>query len=139
SEIQGSYRITGLAPGIHILTYRVTDACFNQSECTTILDVRDQSNPVAICDQHSVVALSGQTVVTTVPASDLSDGSYDACGPVTIVGRRMASCIDFDWTTNGQNETPDGLINTFDFGTEFVPDIPFSCCDLGAGPVIVEI
>jgi hypothetical protein len=51
----------------------------------------------------------------------------------------MDSCIDFDWTTSGTDDTPDGNINETDFGTAFNTHIPFTCCDIGVGPLMIEL
>jgi len=55
--------------------------------------------------------------------------------------RRMTSCIDFDWTTNGAgiDESPNGQVNNADRGTGnpssqttgWYPAVPFACCDVG--------
>jgi hypothetical protein len=120
------FSVSQLPPGDHILRYTATDACFNQSTCLSVIHVEDISAPVAVCDQHTITSLSAQKVVTTVPALSLSDQSYDACSDITVYGRRMTSCIDFDWTTLGTDDTPDGNLNETDFGTAFNTHIPFA-------------
>jgi len=81
--------------------------------------------------------------VTLVPASVFDDGSYDNCGPVTFRARRMDSCIDFDWTTEGAciDDIPGGVppVNSRDRGTVHRPCVPFACCDVGAGAIMVEL
>jgi hypothetical protein len=55
----------------------------------------------------------------------------------------MDSCIDFDWTTEGAciDDTPGGIppVNSRDRGTVHRPCVPFACCDVGAGPIMVEL
>lgn len=137
-ENNGQFAVSGLTFGCHAITFVVTDACFNVSSCELIVCVEDQTEPVAVCDEHTIIGLAEP--VTLIPAESLSDGSYDACGPVSFMGRRMTSCIDFDWTTDGSDsdEIPDGIFTSFDAGTEFQTEIPFTCCDIGI-PVMVEV
>jgi hypothetical protein len=55
----------------------------------------------------------------------------------------MDSCIDFDWTTEGAciDDNPGGIppVNSRDRGTVHRPCVPFACCDVGAGPIMVEL
>ncbi len=53
----------------------------------------------------------------------------------------MTSCIDFDWTTGGAgvDEIPNGLVTSADRGTAFRTKVPFACCDVAAGPIMVEL
>ncbi|MEO6130265.1 MAG: T9SS type A sorting domain-containing protein, partial [Saprospiraceae bacterium] len=103
----------------------------------------DLTPPVAICDAHTVVALTlgGPFGLTKVPASVFDDGSYDACGPVTFLARRMTSCLAFDWTTGGAgvDDIPDGYVTSVDQGIVLRPKVPFACCDAGAGPIMVQL
>ncbi|HJW30901.1 MAG TPA: hypothetical protein VJ508_16820, partial [Saprospiraceae bacterium] len=84
--------------------------------------------------EHTIVALTndGPEGITLVPAEVFDDGSYDNCGPVTFRARRVTSCIDFDWTTNGGciDDVPNGIVNGSDEGTTFKPCVPFACCDV---------
>jgi len=138
-----AYSLTNLEPGTHSVTYVTKDQCNNIGYCFFTITVVDQVAPVANCDQHTIVALTndGPNGVTLVPASVFDDGSYDNCGPVTFRARRMDSCIDFDWTTDGGciDDTPNGLVNSRDQGTLHRPCVPFACCDVGTGPIMVEL
>jgi len=140
-----NYVINGLELGTHTVTWIVTDECGNSSSCTFHITVVDDVVPVANCDQHTIVSLTndGPSGITLVPASVFDDGSYDNCGPVTFRARRMDSCIDFDWTTEGAciDDHPGGIpaVNSRDRGTVHRPCVPFACCDVGNGPVMVEL
>ena len=132
-----------LPVGPNIITYTAYDQCLNSSQCTAVITVQDLTPPVAVCDEHTVVSLTlgGPFGLTKVPASVFDDGSFDACGPVTFEARRMDSCLEFDWTTEGAgiDDIPDGLITSRDHGTVFRPKVPFGCCDAGAGPIMVQL
>lgn len=132
-----------LPVGENIITYTAYDQCYNSSQCTMTITIADLTPPVPVCDEHTVVSLTlgGINGLTKVDASVFDDGSYDACGPVTFLARRMDSCIDFDWTTEGAgyDEIPDGFVLDEDRGTVHRPKVPFACCDAGAGPIMVEL
>ena len=140
-----NFVINGLLIGTHTVTWTVTDECGNSSTCSFEITVVDDVVPVANCDLHTIVSLTndGPNGITLVPASVFDDGSYDNCGPVTFRARRMDSCIDFDWTTEGAciDDVPGGIppVNSRDRGTVHRPCVPFACCDVGAGPVMVEL
>jgi len=137
--------INGLLEGIHPVTWVVTDECGNTSTCGFNITVVDEVPPVVSCQSQTIVSLTSERSngITLVPASAFNDGSFDNCGPVSFRARRMDSCIDFDWTTGGAcvDEIPGGIpaINGFDLGTERTTCVPFGCCDVGRGPIMVEL
>jgi hypothetical protein len=121
----------------------VKDDCDNETSVTEFITIDDEILPIASCDEHTIVSLStdGLNGLTLVEASVFDDGSIDNCGPVTFTARRMDSCIDFDWTTAGAgiDDIPDGLVNEIDRGMVHRPSVPFSCCDVDSGPIMVEL
>ncbi len=132
-----------LPVGVNVITYTAYDQCFNSTQCTWTITVQDLTAPVPVCDEHTIVALTNDYDhgLTLVPASVFDDGSYDECGPVTFLARRMLSCIDFDWTTagGGIDEIPNGIVNSNDAGTTLHTYVPFACCDVGDGPIMIEL
>ncbi|HJW30033.1 MAG TPA: HYR domain-containing protein, partial [Saprospiraceae bacterium] len=132
-----------LPVGNNIIEYTAYDRCYNSSTCTMVIVVQDLTPPVAICDEHTVVALTlgGPHGLTQVPAEVFDDGSYDACAPITFKAWRMDSCIDFDWTTDGAgiDNTPNNYLDSRDRGTVPRTKVPFACCDAGAGPIQVVL
>jgi hypothetical protein len=144
-QFGNNFVINGLVLGTYTVTWIVSDECGNSSSCSFQITVVDDVAPVANCDEHTIVALTndGPSGITLVPASVFDDGSYDNCGPVTFRVRRMESCIDFDWTTDGAcvDDIPGGVppVNSRDRGTVSRPCVPFACCDVGAGPIMVEL
>ncbi|HZV43797.1 MAG TPA: HYR domain-containing protein, partial [Saprospiraceae bacterium] len=140
-----NFVVNNLPIGTHILRWIVTDECGNSNSCSFKVTVKDDVAPVVNCDAHTIVSLTndGPSGITLVPATVFDDGSYDNCGPVTFRARRMDSCIDIDWTTEGAciDDIPGGIppVNSRDRGTVHRPCVPFACCDVGAGPVMVEL
>ena len=94
--------------------YRVdfvaTDACGNISEpCSVFYDIRDNTAPVAICDQFTTVSLTNATNgAASICADNLDSGSSDNCGIATRMIKRMdrdddfSSCLDVDCADAGQ-------------------------------------
>lgn len=137
----GHFILPFLNLGEHDITWEVRDDCGNLATCETTIDFYDSTPPVAYCDKHTVIAINNHDPmgVALLPALTLDDGSFDNCGPVTFRARRMTSCINFDWTTDGHNHTPDGIVNGHDTGLGYGEYVPVSCCDVGAGFLLVEL
>ncbi|MBK8449065.1 MAG: hypothetical protein IPL42_03160 [Saprospiraceae bacterium] len=53
-----------------------------------IIHVRDETEPVAVCDRNTVVALN-QSGYNWVPAEIFDDGSFDECALHHFEVRRM--------------------------------------------------
>jgi hypothetical protein len=81
--------------GVHAITYTAIDECANSRSMTYYIKVKDDTDPVALCDQFATVSLkpNGYTEIT---ASAIDDGSYDECGPVTLKIRRMEDPCNTD-------------------------------------------
>lgn len=75
----------------------------------------DYIAPVAICDAHTVVALSN-IGTAKLYATDIDDGSYDNCHLVSYQARRMT-----------QGWCPPGVADD----TQFRPYVEFCCEDVG--------
>ncbi len=139
------FRIPNLSLGVHTLRWIVTDECLNTSSCTFDITVVDNVPPVMSCQQHLVISLTNDRPngITLIPAEVFNDLSQDNCSPVQFRVRRMDSCIDFNWTTNGAcvDDIPGGIpaVNSRDRGTSLGICVPFSCCDIGSGPIMVEL
>ncbi len=132
-----------LSVGTNVITYTAYDKCGYSGTCSMEIEILDETPPVPVCDEHTIVSLTvgGPYGLTLVNASVFDDGSYDDCGPVTFRARRMDYCIEFDWTTEGggYDTDPDGDVDSRDHGTVHRPMVPFACCDAGAGPIMVEL
>ena len=96
--INGNGGSIELEAGIHTITYSALDECGNQSEMSYRITVRDDTDPVAICDQFATISIktNGYTEIT---AQAIDDGSFDECGAVTLKVRRMEDPCSFGQDT----------------------------------------
>ncbi|MEO7176657.1 MAG: T9SS type A sorting domain-containing protein [Saprospiraceae bacterium] len=118
---QPNLKISGttaqLPVGEHIITYIVRDLCGNSSICSSTAIVQDKTSPVAVCDQHTIVALSNDGTAR-VFALTFDDGSHDECGIFSYkVARMNAGC-------NQQ-------------AMVFGPYVDFCCSDIVNSPITV--
>lgn len=97
----------------------ITDSCGNgPTICRTEVVFVDDLDPVAICDEHTVVSLN-ETGVATLSASSVNNGSYDNCTLDSMFVRRM---ID------NCNLTPNST---------FGQTVTFCCEDVSRSPIMV--
>lgn len=101
-----------LPVGVNELTYHVYDDCDNRTDCSFLVTVRDDADPIAICDQFTTVGI-GLDDLTKVTAEAIDDGSFDECGPVELTVARMDS---------------PGFDDLIGFG----PDVDITCADVGS-------
>lgn len=84
----GRYVATDLPIGCNWFYYTFTDECGNSTECTFDIFVEDDTPPVAVCDEHTIVSL-GIDGIAKVYATSLDDGSWDNCEIDRMMARRM--------------------------------------------------
>ncbi len=74
--------------GVNVISFAVYDECYNSEVCEVLVEVVDNTPPVAVCDQYTVVSLTtGGTA--KVNATSFDDGSYDDCKDHCMLVRRM--------------------------------------------------
>jgi len=84
--------------GANIVTLTVTDTDGNTDNCTATVTVEDNIAPTAIC-QDIIVQLDG-TGNVSILASDVDNGSSDACGIATLsVSPSTFTCADLGANT----------------------------------------
>lgn len=83
-----TYRVSNLTLGCQWLVYTFTDDCGNSSKCTFDVNVVDNTPPVAVCDEHTVVTLN-ESGVGQLFAKNVDNGSYDNCSLDSMLIRRM--------------------------------------------------
>ena len=81
--------------GESTLTYIVYDGCDNSSSCNAVITAVDESLPVAVCDQNTVITINSSGNVR-VPAIVFDDGSLDACDELVGCVTRMDELEFFD-------------------------------------------
>ena len=120
-----SNRTVILPLGCHLVRYRVTDECGNQSIADFPLCTNDDQEPTAVCDDNLIVSLGGSGLAF-LDAEDVNEGSEDNCNIQDLLIRRMyerdpetCDSIEAYWTERGE-------------------EIPFNCCDAGQ-MVMVEL
>lgn len=86
----GFYYINDLPVGRSWIVYIITDACGNSTECVTEIDVLDDDNPVAVCDEHTVVTLN-EFGNAELFATSVDQGSFDNCELDSFAIRRMTT------------------------------------------------
>ncbi len=108
--------------GVHTVTYTVFDECYNESSCTTEVTVADSTEPIALCEQNTVVSI-GTTPYAVVYATTFDDGSFDDCYIDSIGVRRMTTpCPDYYQDTIYYKEK-----------------VHFCCADVGDPDIMVQL
>jgi len=97
--------------GDNLITYTVYDECLNLTSCTITITVVDNTPPVVICDQFTVVALTSDGCAY-VHASVFDDGSYDECTDITLTVKRMDDGVPCE-TDSNCTEEDDELFDSY--------------------------
>jgi len=88
------YIIQGVEPGIYTLQYIAEDCCGNVTRENVQLQVSDLTPPTPITIENIVVELTftdlGGLGTAKIFASDIDNGSFDACSDVTIEVKRLS-------------------------------------------------
>ncbi len=105
--------VVELPIGEDTVIYRAYDNCYNMTADTIIVTVKDDTEPIAICDRKTVVALN-RSGFNWVPADVFDDGSFDECHIHHFEVRRM-------------DDNSCGTTGADDWG----PEVGFCCEDVG--------
>jgi hypothetical protein len=106
----------GIPLGNHFFYYEVEDDCGNKTTVYCDFSVRDQIEPVAVCDDQLNISIGGGDFAR-VFAADIDEGSWDNCEIDRIeVRRNKFDPINY---TCG---------NSFSL---WGPYVDFFCCDVG--------
>ncbi len=114
----GQYKVVNMPFGCNWIYYRICDDCGNCTECTFDIEVKDLTPPVPVCQQRTVVSLTGNGFAI-VPAEVFDDKSFDNCELGTYEIRRM-------------NFGPCGT-------TTYASTQTFCCADVAASPIRVVL
>jgi hypothetical protein len=108
------YRV--LPFGENTVTYTVYDRCGNSMSCSFIVDVVDDTAPVAVCQQFTTVSLTYDGYAE-VYAHSFDSGSYDDCALDYIEVKRMDDGVPCELPTGD--------------GDVFKDHVTFCCADIG--------
>lgn len=109
-----------LQAGENILTFTAYDNCApNSSSCSMTVTVVDETPPVPVCKESTVVSLTNDGTAR-VNAEVFDNGSFDECG----IGGFEVSRMD----VGCDGELP-----------SFKPYIDFFCCDLADNPIMIVL
>ncbi|MEM9548572.1 MAG: HYR domain-containing protein [Bacteroidota bacterium] len=120
NNLDGTYTLTNMTKGDHLVRVRVRDYCFNYSTCEFTINVIDGTPPVVVCTQFISVGLTTDGKAKMFVES-VDNGSFDNCTDV----RREVFRMD-DNCNLTENLEPG----------EFVE---FCCEDIDASPIMVAL
>lgn len=112
----GKFEIFDMPQGCNWIKYIITDDCGNKIECGLEVFVQDTENPVAVCDEHTVVSLN-EAGEAKLCAPVVDNGSQDNC--------TEQDSLVFEIKKMGES---DAL---------FRDCIDFTCADVAISPIMV--
>ncbi len=92
-QLDSDIYINSLESGCVWIKYFVSDGCGNTTEYACQMQLRDNSPPVAVCDETTVIALSNDGTAS-IPASTFDDFSTDNCTSIFFKGRKLENACD---------------------------------------------
>ena len=91
-NLDGSFRLTNMAAGDHLVKIRAKDFCSNYGECSFTITVKDLAAPQVVCIQNTIVGLTSPGVAKLYP-STIDNGSYDGCSDILMqIYRQNDNC-----------------------------------------------
>ncbi len=111
----GMFEVFDMPAGCNWIYYEVIDSCGNSTMCRYDIYVKDDRQPVAVCDEHTVVSLN-DAGEAELCGFNVDNGSADNCSPhdsLTFLLKKMGSSAPF---------------------TEC---ISFTCADVARSPIMV--
>lgn len=96
--VNGNGGVLMLGVGTHRITYTAIDICKNTSTMSYYITVRDNTAPVALCNQSNSVSIrmDGLSYLT---ATSVDNDSYDECGDVDLKIQRMEDPLNLGQDT----------------------------------------
>ncbi|MEM1121031.1 MAG: cohesin domain-containing protein, partial [Bacteroidota bacterium] len=113
--------LTNVPVGTHTIVYEATDACGNKAEKPMRLTVVDDDPPTVVCNDETVVSLTGDGTAT-VFATSFDGGTYDNCCLDKLLVRRVGdadfglsvkfACVDTEVMVELQATDCNGNVNS---------------------------
>ena len=134
--VNTSYGAVGIGPhpfvpvGTHSIQYTGVDFCGNAIVCSISLNVVDEEEPTAVCDEFTAVSVPS-TGVASVNASIFNDGSNDNCAMNLYFKTRRMTTGGCD-AVNGDDSPLNGFQEWFD-------DSAIFCCEEAGGPNVAVL
>ncbi len=119
-NLDGTFTITNMDIGDHLVRIRARDFCYNTSSCEFTIHVLDQTQPTVICKEFINVSLTDGGFATMSTAA-VDAGSYDNCSDTKLELYRLED------NCNGL----DTIIPA--------PFVEFCCADVEASPIMVAM
>lgn len=116
--------VTGLEPGVHVITYTATDACLLSGSDFMTVTVEDLQPPGPVCHTHLAIPLNHEGIAA-VPAYVFDAGSTDNCSDVYFKVKRMSLPQGYTCANPGN---PNNLFDDF---------IQFCCEDIANNNIMV--
>ncbi|MGB3085386.1 MAG: T9SS type A sorting domain-containing protein [Saprospiraceae bacterium] len=150
NEIDG-YIIRDIERGISEATIYAEDCCGNITKKRIAINVPDNTPPIAVCDQKTIVSINGNQSqgenFAKVFAEDLDQGSFDNCSPHIFF--KVIRMEHLRGTNNGSNANqPDNGTNCSGINGDdnaildgnqiyFDDHVKFCCTDVGKTIMVV--
>ncbi len=132
------YIVVNLPLGIQNAYIVAEDCCGNVTEKLVTLDVQDNTPPVPVCDQKTVVSITGNLSpgenLAKIFAETFDDGSFDNCAQHLYY--KVIRMDELDGTNNGSNKEStvcnraNGDDNPAVAGSQtYFDDLVYFCCN----------
>ncbi len=123
--------IFNLPLGRSWIQYEVSDACGRTASCFTEVDLEDNTPPVPVCQEFTVISLTTLGWAHAY-AESFNSGSHDNCTDVEIYVRRMDGGCDDPDVPMPEVAFEVGNIDYFDYEA-------FCCADIADNPIMIEL
>ena len=135
-DVITSFGTVGLGPhtyvpaGTHTVQYTATDACGNSAICTMTVNVLDEDEPIAVCEDFTIVSVPSGGVAMVL-AKTFDDGSFDNCQDEVFFKARRMNIGECDQANGDDSPYTSGYQEWFD------DRVLFCCGEAEAGEIQV--
>lgn len=118
-DVIASFGAVGLGPhpfvpaGTHTVQYLATDACGNEAICTMTVEVVDDDEPTAVCEDLTVISVPSGGIAMVL-AKTFDDGSFDNCQDEVFFKARRMNLGECEGANGDDSAEIDGYQEWFD-------------------------